>query len=114
MIVKIILGLAFYDLIVKPIVKSILIVTIRHSKKARAYYDKMVLFVDMDSTYRIDAGSEFERRQRISVGDLMLVVSGEFGKELVKCTELDKKIMLSKRNVQYYKVFKNEEKRRRT
>jgi hypothetical protein len=79
--IKIIAGFIFYDFVFKPLCRAFFIVLLRHSKKAQKIYFRLVhKFIDW-GYIKLDEGEEYERRQRIKVGDLIFVKSAEFGNE---------------------------------
>jgi hypothetical protein len=109
--IKIIAGFIFYDFVFKPLCRAFFIVLLRHSKKAQKIYFRLVhKFIDW-GYIKLDEGEEYERRQRIKVGDLIFVKSAEFGNEVTRCTEQDKETMSFKLSDRYFKILGYAERR---
>ena len=109
--IKIIAGFIFYDFVFKPICKAFFIVLVRHSKMSRFVYFYIVHKFIKWGYIKLDEGEEYERRQRIKVGDLIFIKSAEFGNEVTICTELDKETMSFKLSDRYFKILGYEERR---
>lgn len=105
LVLKIWLACFLYDWFLVPITKAFIKVSIKHIRPVRVAYYKIIHYCIRKGYVKIDEGDEYERRQRIKVGDLMLVKSAEFGDEVTICTDLDMETMAFKFSDRYFKVL---------